>query len=288
MIERYNNCETIVKYQTGEKLVGCILSIYSEKNPNEVHVQSGNKRTKVVGVYSPAGGTGKTTLAVGTAMHCTYSSMSVFYLNIENNPSTSLFFNSDSQQNLSHIIYYLKEKNRNLSLKIEGARLVDPQSGIHYFAPPESTLELEEMTSDEIKYLIQELKLMGVYDVVLVDMSPGLNSRNTAVLEMCDEIFMVLAEDMVSYTKAKSLEQDLMLISKKTGMNLLDRTTLILNKFNTVFLGPRNEVSIGNKTVRLRIPVVTSLLIYQSGKCTLNLENNFGEAVKGLVNKLYQ
>lgn len=283
--EKYRSCAVVNKYQTGDKLVSSILNIFSERNSDEVYIQSSNKPTRVVGVYSPTGGTGKTSIAIGSAMQSALKGMSVFYLNLENAQSTPLFFDCKGEQNLSHIFYFLKEKSKHINLKIEGVRIVDPQYNIHYFAPPESVLEFEEISPDELQCLINQLKELSCYDIVLVDMSSNFDNRNLAVLQACDEIFLVLTQDDISGIKLKTLVSELDIASPKSNVNLTDKFTLIINKFNPMGLNQIEGLDLIGKTVSLRIPKVSPLLTRQSDKYVLNLNNNFGEAVKGLVNK---
>jgi hypothetical protein len=43
LTKEIKGCEVISKYQTGDKLVGCILNIFSEKSKNEVYIKDGGK-----------------------------------------------------------------------------------------------------------------------------------------------------------------------------------------------------------------------------------------------------
>ena len=285
--EVHKNYNAINKFQIGDKLVGNILKIYSEKNPGEIQIQNDNKRTKIVGVYSPVGGSGKTSIAVGIALQCANRGMAVFYLNFEGIASTSLFFDSQSDQNLSNILLLLKDKIKNLNLKIESTRAIDLQTGIHYFAPPESVFEYEEISPDEIKYLIEQIKQMGCYDAVVIDMSSNLNSRNMAVLEACDEVFTIITQEPVSVVKTGVLIKELDMMLGKRGINLNEKLTFILNKCDlSILTHNHQELGLGDKGVSFRIPKVVSLINHSSGRNSLNLNNNFGEAIKGLVNKI--
>jgi hypothetical protein len=64
---RLTVADTVHKYQKAEKIVNDILLIYAEKSGRLEAVSSGDKKTKVIGVYSPVGGAGKTTVALALA-----------------------------------------------------------------------------------------------------------------------------------------------------------------------------------------------------------------------------
>ncbi|MDD4503921.1 MAG: hypothetical protein PHS15_03725, partial [Clostridiaceae bacterium] len=126
----YPGFQIISKYSTGEKLLGEVVHLYSEFNPFEMRLPTCSKKAELIGVYSPGGGTGKTTIAAALSMQCTELGIQSFYLNLESIQSTGVFFNSNSKRNLSYIFYYLKEKSRNLSFKMDGIK--NTEDGVQY------------------------------------------------------------------------------------------------------------------------------------------------------------
>ncbi|WP_460997254.1 hypothetical protein, partial [Staphylococcus aureus] len=102
-------------------------------------------------------------------------------------------------------------------MKIEGAGCIDPKYRVHYFPPPDSVMEMEEILPDELQRLVRQIKAMRQYDIVFVDMSSCFNSRNIALLEACDEILFVIAQDSLSNTKAKSFINELDILSQKNN-----------------------------------------------------------------------
>jgi len=93
----------------------------------------------VVAIYSPIGGSGKTTVAVNSAVHCAKKGLEVFYLNLENFQSTPLYFNCKKERNLSELLRCLKQ-GRNVAAKIRQIKQKDADYGVHYFVPPEMSL----------------------------------------------------------------------------------------------------------------------------------------------------
>ncbi len=286
-IEEYENCEVINKYQTGDKLVGNILRIYSEKNPGETHISSASKDTKVIGVFSPNGGAGKTSIALGTALYCAQRGKKVFYLSLESIQSTPAFFSCDSGQGLSNIFFFLRESSKNIRLKIEGIRNIDIESGIHFFDPPEITLELEEMSPDEIAFLIGQIKHTDCYDCVMVDLSSELNSRNIAALGACDQIMMVFNGGDIADVKTSLLIKELEAICINKKPDLFKKSTLVLNRFNADQVPGYEEPELGGRTADIKIPADSSLLIQQEGRYQINLNNSFGKAIGELAEKVF-
>jgi len=223
--------ETLFKYQHAEKLVTDILRLYASRSL-KAHMVSGQSSTQVVCVFSPSGGAGKTSIAAGCSILCSRKGLRTFYLNMEDNPSTSLFFHNESEQSVSNVIYHLKGKGNNLGLKLEGAKSCDPKSGVCFFSPPDSMLELEELTGADATLLVNELKASSIYDVVFIDMSCGLNKRNTALLGCADSILMVLVPDDISNKKMKELGAAFELSKHKYGSQMTDQMITILNRYD--------------------------------------------------------
>ncbi len=244
--------ETIAKYQHAERLVMEILRLYADKSLKTC-MMYGNADTRVVCVYSPIGGVGKTSIAAGCSILCARKGMKAFYLNLEEVPSTNLFFCSETEQSFSNVIYHLKGKGSNLGLKLEGAKCCDLQTGVHFFTPPDSIFEMEELSNHDVVRLVNVLKASAAYDTVFIDMSCGLNQRNTALLGCVDIILLVLAPDDTSTVKTKQLKAGFDMLKHKYGIELAGRVITILNKSGnressidkTAFIGSGQVVEIG-------------------------------------------
>ena len=58
---------------------------------NEGFAVKESNKTKLVSVYSPIGGAGKTTIAANACINCAREGMKVFYINLETIGSTFCF-----------------------------------------------------------------------------------------------------------------------------------------------------------------------------------------------------
>ena len=103
--------EALNKYQHAERLVSDILRLYAARSLKAC-TMSGHSNTQVVCIYSPAGGAGKSSIAAGCSILCASRGLKTFYLNLEDVPSTSLFFHSESKQSFSKVIYHLTPSSK--------------------------------------------------------------------------------------------------------------------------------------------------------------------------------
>ncbi|QGS68934.1 AAA family ATPase [Oceanobacillus sp. 143] len=81
-----------------------MLAIYYDRNQTAGKYLARSKQTKVLSVYSPVGGAGKTTIAVNLSKQLALNNAKVFYLNLELINTTSLYFSS-SEDNPSLQIF---------------------------------------------------------------------------------------------------------------------------------------------------------------------------------------
>jgi cellulose biosynthesis protein BcsQ len=241
-------CEfiSINKFQHAEKLVSDIFHIYSQRSGDDFF-HYGQKKVMVAAVFSPEGGSGKTSIAVGCSVLCARMGMKVFYLNLENVPSTTFYFKGWAERNFSNVIYYLKEKQCSLALKLEGAKSVDPDSNVHYFLPPDSILEMEELDADGLDMLIRHMRSAAQYDVVFIDMSSGLGLHNITVLKACDTIIQVSLPETASYIKLCAISTGLSILEKKHSLDLTGKTISLLNRFSKDACCATNEGNMANE-----------------------------------------
>lgn len=278
--------KTINKYQYGDRLVADIVKIYAEENTANYSLGIENlnpKKTKIIGIYSPAGGVGKTTIAVGASIQSAWEGKNVFYLNLENMSSTSLYFTGEQKGNLSSILYFLKNKNRNLSLQIEGAKCVDPQYNICYFQPPDSILDFNEDISEELSRLLWELKSTNQYNRIFIDMSSEINKNNLAVFRACDDIILVAQQNMASTVKIKCMLKELQLLMARENWGIMEKLKPVINKYALGNAIDVDQITFDGKENIIKIPFVEGLTLPQGEVYRLDLNSSFGKAIHELL-----
>ena len=254
--DRADGLDVLFKYRHSEKLVTDILRLYAARSV-KASITSGYNNSRAVCVFSPSGGAGKTSIAAGCSIICARKGLKTFYLNMEDIPSTDLFFHSESEQSFSNVIFHLKGIANNLGLKLEGAKSCDSKSGVCFFAPPESVLEQEELTDHDVLNMMNALKESGIYDVVFIDMSCGLNKKNLNLLGCADTILLVLAPDDISGKKMEELAGAIEILEHKYGLQMSDHMVSVVNKCDerqnldsSEFINIKMSVGIGECKVR--------------------------------------
>ena len=246
--------KVINKFQDGNKLVGDILNIFSECSKDEYNIEYGNKGAKVVTVFSPSGGSGKTMLSLLLGIRSVLKNKKVFYLNLENISSITGLLNTEKERSISNMFYFIKEKNKNIPLKIEGLKCVDENTKLHYFSNPESVMDFEELSSEDIYDLIEGLKANAQYDMILIDTSSVLDKINRSVFEKSDKVIVVVPHEQLAYYKTDLLEKEIDILSKKLGIDIFDKIMIVLNKYNPHSSFNSETITIDKNNIVEKIP----------------------------------
>jgi len=286
----------INKFQFGEKIVSEMLRIFAEEASLEYSFRQTltHQKTKIMAVFSPVGGVGKTTIAVGASVQTAWEGKNCFYLNLENMASTPLYFTGEQEENFSGILYYLKNNSKNLSLHLETAKCIDPVTKIAYYQPPDNIIDFKEDIAAELRLLLQGLKATGQYERIFVDMSSEINKNNLAVLQACDQIVLVAEQNMSSLLKIQKLFQDLRLLATRQGWDISEKFNLVLNKVRRGDDIPdelemqyvEEQYGLYGKGVMGRIPLVKGLTLFQEGLYRLDLNTEFGKVIYRLLEVL--
>lgn len=226
---RSGGINAIHRYQHAEKLVTEILRGYSADNGADP-LPAGKSAAYVVCFISPGGGTGKSVISAACSLVCARRGLKVLYLNMEDVPSTSLFFEGESEQNFSNVIYYLKCRDNNLDMKLAGAKCTDVGNGVHFYLPPESSMESACIKPREAEELIGSLKRTAAYDAVFIDLPGGLDERTAAVMNACSRVVCVYGYDAASAHKLALLQKELTLLERKLIPDLPEKLVYVSNQ----------------------------------------------------------
>ncbi|PYG88459.1 MinD-like ATPase involved in chromosome partitioning or flagellar assembly [Ruminiclostridium sufflavum DSM 19573] len=221
---------SIYKYQDANRIAGSIINIYTKSN--NIITQKKEKEAKTVAVYSAAGNTGKTSVAVGISTICSSLGMSVFYLNLELFSSASIFFCGNNDYSIADIIYYAKEKDNNLLSKITTMSCKDISSNIHYFKEANNAFEINEIQPQDIELIINTIKSSGLYDLIVIDMDSQLNDNTTAIFKITDEILCIFTNEEICLHKTQLFVESINKLSESFTQNtfLTHKLLYVANK----------------------------------------------------------
>lgn len=270
-IEGNTNVKYINKYRPADTIYKLLMEIYSDAVPEKSEWAGNNFRGSVITVFSPHGGSGCTTIALSLAHYMSKIGMRVFYLNVENISSLD-----DGQEiyekgdNFSNVIFYLKERRKNIGLKIEAAKYYDNKWMFYYFQPPDSFLEIDDLDIDDYVKLIQSLKSMDQFDYIVIDMGQAVSAGRRVILDISDRLIMTVCPG--TFTKAK-----LNRLLRELSINDMEKE--IFSRILTVFnkKGIQNsEAYIDNRLLNrcVSIPVLNDIEMKQGESSCFNMQGS--------------
>ena len=181
--ENLSGMKKIRKYQRISSMAGNVPESYAETGKGMD--QFGGDKGRVTAVWSPAGGTGKTTVALAYAARKASDGSKAAYLNLENFSSVRAYFH-DNGKSISKAFEKLES---NLEMALLGIRQLDGGSGVYYFDSPENYDDINILSAEEVKALV--VACAGIADEVVVDMSSQCDARTRQIFDLASTILVV-------------------------------------------------------------------------------------------------
>lgn len=191
----------LYKYQSGEKMLSCIIQECAELFDAEDMSQgmSGNKKQKIIGVFSPVHRIGKTEYALKLGEKLAETE-NVLYLNLEVFAGIGGHFKQEGQT-LADVLYYARQEKGNLGLML--TTLVCHRGNLDYVLPVPISEDLKEVHGSEWALLVNKILEQSIYETIVLDIGDGIPELYQ-LLKSCAEVHMPVLED--DYSKAKFLQ----------------------------------------------------------------------------------
>lgn len=232
-IDSLRNEIAISKYQKADLIYKQVLNLYSENSADitGIHFEE-SENTKIITFLSPAGGTGCTTAAAACAVHFAKSGKRVLFLELETFDTTDLFFKGDGNGDLSDVIYAIKSKKGNLTLKLESTVRQD-NSGVYFYEPAKTILDMRELNCEEIRRLISQLKLFGNYDYVILTIDFNLDPDTLSILKDSSKIVLMSDGSHAANKKIEKAVEAVNILEQQLDYKLIIKTGILYNRVSS-------------------------------------------------------
>lgn len=229
-IDSVDQHKAVCKFQRGESIYKQVLSIYSEHVPNITGLSNmENGAMKTIAFCSPSGGVGTSTCAAGCAVHLASLGYRVLYLNTEIYGDADTFFACDGQFDFSDIIYAVKSNKTNRAMKLQSTIKQDV-SGVYFYSSVRVPLDMMEMKSDDYLTLQNELKALGCYDYVVMDMDFPKSQKAFKFFENCNSIVLVSDGTEICEQKINKAVLSIQIIDEQSDFAIQPRMWILKNK----------------------------------------------------------
>lgn len=230
-IENVRDQRAICKFQKADLIYKQILGIYSEKAENMSKIKLNDDSNKLITFSSPSGGVGTSSVAASCAIYFAKKNKKVLYFNLEPFGSSDNFFSAEGQFDMSDIVYAIKSAKANLTLKLESCVKQDT-TGVYFFSAPKIALDMQELTDDDVKHLISELRLMGGYDYIILDIPFGIDKTTLGIYEISNSVVIVGDGTEVSNTKIERAYKAMTTLEQNMDERITNNMSIIYNKFS--------------------------------------------------------
>jgi len=162
--------------------------------------QAENSKGTVIGVFSPKGGVGKTTIATNVAVGLgKIAPMSVVIVDLDlqfGDVASGLYLNPE------HTVTDAVSPAASQDTLVLKAFLTVHPSSIYALCAPISPVEADHITPEQITRLLEQLA--DEFQYVVVDTAPGLPEIGLAAMEACTDVVWVSAMDIPSVRGLRS------------------------------------------------------------------------------------
>lgn len=236
-------------------------------------------RAKVITVFSPKGGVGRTTLATNLAIVTKLASEKRVLL-IDGNPS---FGDVGVSLNLSSAktIADLAANSGQLDADFIEEVLSDHSSGLRVLLAAPSPQDAEGISGEQVRAIIGQV-LMS-FDYIFIDARPSFDEVQLAFLDLSDTVLLTLTMEMTAIKAAKQYLE----VSELLGYPA-EKNTLVLNRFGTISQITVEDIETHLKgEVKSRIPDEPALVLRSINEGVplvfSDPESRFGRAIHALA-----
>ena len=231
-IESYKGKPAVCKYQKIEIIYKTILEIFSDTVSDAIGIRMDpESKVRCIAFTSAGGGSGVSVSAVACSKALAASGKKTLYLNLETLGALESLLQGGGTADFGDVIFAVKSKKLNMSFKLESSVRQDA-SGVFFYAPPKTALDATSLGQEEIRRLLTDLKLMGAYEYIVIDMNFSLDDFSLEVLRQSTDIVFVADGLAISNEKFQKAYRAFEILDNQYDTALTPRVSLFYNKFD--------------------------------------------------------
>lgn len=217
----------VYKYQSSAQVVREVMACYGEeKAAPQPLAPVLKKKTEILGVYSPVGRCRKTSFAL-TLGQLLSVNCPVLYVNMEEYSGFEELLGHGFSGSLSDLLYYMRQENRNLTVKI--GSMVQTVGQLDFIPPVQSPADIRGTPWQDWISLIQEIVLHTSYEVLILDIGNGIDEV-FQILDMCSRIYTPVRSDRMSRCKLAQFDRYIQALEQPQLLTKMVRMKLPLQE----------------------------------------------------------
>ncbi len=197
-IDNYRDCKKVLKYQRVSNIYKYVLGEYADKAGYSLELNS-QTNTKLIGIYSPVGGAGKTAFSLALACKLKLLGNKVLFFSTEQYDSSSVI-NEYEEEGITALVEAVNDESINFKIKLTAVTRHGLEN-MDYLSGFTKLVDYEAVTEDEITRVLQSLKSYSDYQYIVIDMDSNLDIINAVVFDSVDQIVLVEKPGEISARK---------------------------------------------------------------------------------------
>lgn len=263
----------IDKYQQAHLIVDQIISYYASLCSKELVGSANHYTTELICVYSPVGGSGKTTVSLALANTLAKQGNKTLFLSLEELPSYSKMFEFAFNSSMSDLLYHINKRTENLLMKLEGIKKTDNITGISFIPPPICKEDMMDLEENDWMHLMDYLLQAREYKYIIIDVTSEYSKRNSLIMERCHKKVILTNYNFASNAKLEAF------FKNDISKAIQDENVIVVANATK----PINEASVNeleSNRIACEIPYTDNLVVLMNERLTINLDNGFGCSMK--------
>lgn len=194
----------IYKYQPSDCLLAEVMNYYARTSPQLQPSALPDTGMNIIGIYSPLGRVGKTSLALVMG-EILGEREKVLYLNLEDYNGFEALFLQNYPSDISDLIYFARQKEGNLIYKLNG--MIQTFHHLDYIPPAFLPGDLENVRYEEWVDFLGKTAGNTEYDTLILDFGHQID-ETFQLLRYCRRIYMPVLDDVISRAKLFQFEKN--------------------------------------------------------------------------------
>ncbi|MGN6362893.1 MAG: response regulator [Thermomicrobiales bacterium] len=236
-------------------------------------------RAKVVTLFSPKGGVGRTTLTANLAVATRLATDKRVLLIDGNLP----FGDAGVALNLTSAktICDLASNVSHLDVDFVSEVLATHSSGVKVLLAPPSAQDAETVTPDQLRTIVSQISAM--FDFIFIDTRPSFDETQLVLLDLADQVLVVLTTEMTAIKAGKQYLEVAELLGYPS-----EKTSLVLNRYDAVSQITAEDIEANLKgRIKGRIPDEAALVLRSINEgvpiALSDPESKYGRAITSLA-----
>lgn len=221
---------SVYRYQLGDQLVNEVLNLYLEEFSYDQQVPLGLKKTKIIAVYSVAGGTGKTSVAMGLAANLGNSGHDVLLLSMETISSLNFILPPDGKEGFTKILLSLEENADLIPSRMDMYKTKARQHNFNYIEPPHCFLEVSELNHSRLGLMLDKIAKGSKYDFVILDMDSRADEKILTIVNHSSKVILTQTNDPLCNAKTETFLSQIRKIENDNINSFFDKIIILRNK----------------------------------------------------------